>query len=50
MAQWLGALDALAEDPSFHSLIPRDGSQPSITLGPGDVTSSCDHLRHQAHT
>lgn len=38
MAQWLGVLAALAEEPGF--LAPRGTSQLPVTLVPGDLTYS----------
>ena len=50
MGQQLRTLAPLSEDPRFSSQYPHGGSQPSVTLVPGDLTPSSGLHRHQEHT
>ena len=38
MAQWLRVLAALPDGPEFNSCHSHGGSQPSVTLVPGNLT------------
>ena len=48
VAQWLRAL--IPKTPTFSSEHPHGGSQPSVSLVPGELTPSSEFQGHQAHT
>jgi hypothetical protein len=50
MAQWLGGLVALAEDPDWFPVLTLGGSQPFVTPVPGDPMPSSGFCKHEAHT